>query len=882
MHFYFFRKNIGKRFLLLHLTVFLVFTNIKSQDSIIIRDTIDIQNKTVEKKKKSGIDDVISYKASDSIVFYANGKGFLYGKGTIHYKEIELKADYIEMDTDSSQVYASGVTDSIGNMTGFPVFKEGKDSYESRSIKYNFNTKKGYIMHAVTQQGEGYVVSEKTKKTSDDILCMRDGRYTTCPDHEHPHFYLNLTKAKVKPKSYIVTGPAYLVLADVPLPLIIPFGYFPFNDTYSSGIIMPTYGDELSRGFYLKDGGYYFAINDYFDFALTGDIYTKGSWGIKGASSYVKRYKFRGSFAASYLENLDGEKDLPNFSKSKDFSINWTHTQDPKANLYRTLSASVNFATSSYDRNSIESRYKPNLLSQNTKSSSISITQRFPESPWSISANMSANQRTQDSTINLNLPDLNLTMSRIYPLKRKNAIGKEKWYEKISMSYSGRFSNSITSKEKELANASFLEDWRNAVKHNIPISASFTIFKYLTITPSVNYNEKWYFSRLEKQWDNNLDTLLTDTVYGFKRIYDYSAGISMQTKVYGFFKPLPQLFGEKVNMIRWVMTPSLGYSMTPDFGAEKFGYWNSYVRYNNEDNSSDVVYYSPYEKGMFGVPSRGESGSVSFSLSNNVEMKVKSKTDSLKQFKKISLIDNLSLNSSYNLAADSLNLSNINGNIRLKITDKLGINLSGAFEPYKYELNKYGSPVRVNQFRWDNGKAPQLIGTSTSFGYALNNSTFKKKKKTEETTTPKEPEISTTEKSLLTKENTTKTSSDGYEKFSMPWNFRFDYSLRYGRSKFNVEEMEYDLDFSHNISFSGDLALTNNWKFSFSSSYDITNDQITYTSCNISRDLHCWTMTASFVPVGLYKSYNVTISVKSSLLKDLKYEQRGNSYEGVW
>jgi lipopolysaccharide assembly outer membrane protein LptD (OstA) len=482
MHSYFFKKNIGKRFLLLHLAVCLVFMNLKSEDSIVIRDTIDIQNKTLEKKKKSGIDDVISYKASDSIVFYANGKGFLYGKGTIHYKEIELKADYIEMDTDSSQVYASGVTDSIGNITGFPVFKEGKDTYEARSIKYNFNTKKGYITHAVTQQGEGYVVSEKTKKTADDILCMKDGRYTTCSDHDHPHFYLNLTKAKVKPKSYIVTGPAYLVLADVPLPLIIPFGYFPFNDTYSSGIIMPTYGDELSRGFYLKDGGYYFAINDYFDFALTGDIYTKGSWGIKGASSYIKRYKFRGSFSTSYLENLDGEKDLPNFSKSKDFSINWTHTQDPKANLYRTLSASVNFATSSYDRNSIESRYKPNHLSQNTKSSSISIIQRFPESPWSISANMSANQRTQDSTINLNLPDLNLTMSRIYPLKRKNAIGKEKWYEKISMSYSGRFSNSITSKEKELANASFLEDWRNAVKHNIPISASFTIFKYLTIT----------------------------------------------------------------------------------------------------------------------------------------------------------------------------------------------------------------------------------------------------------------------------------------------------------------------------------------------------------------------------------------------------------------
>jgi hypothetical protein len=889
MHSFFLRIQVSLKFFCSLLLVFLYVTVAFSQEVSTIPDTLAVPSKSPKKTKKSAIDADILYQANDSIVLFSTGKAFLYGKGAVDYKEIDLKADYIEIDTDSSQVYASGAKDSVGTMVGYPVFKEGKDTYESHTMKYNFNTKKGYIVYAVTKQGEGYVVSDQTKKTETDILCVKDAQYTTCSNHDDPHFYLDLTQAKIKPKSYIVTGPAYLVMEGVPLPLIIPFGYFPFSDTYSSGIIMPSYGEELTRGFYIKEGGYYFAINDYCDLALTGDIYTNGSWSLRGASSYAKRYKYKGSINISYMVNIFSDPGLPDYSKSKDFSINWMHVQDSKANMYSTFSSSVNFATSSYERNNVDSYYNPSLLSQSTRSSSVSFTQRFPDSPWTISSSMSANQRTQDSTLNLNLPDMTVSMSRIYPFKRQEVVGAEKWYEKIYLSYTGHFFNSITGNEDRIFNSSFSKGWDNETLHTLPISASFNIFKYLNITPSVNYNERWYFSGVKKSWNYAKDTVKTDTVGGFKRVYDYNAGLSMQTKVYAFFKPLPAIFGEKINMIRWVITPIIGYSMAPDFGAKKYGYWDSYV-----DKYQQVQYYSPYQNNQFGVPTMGRTGDINFSFSNNLEMKLKNKKDTINQFTKVSLIDNFSVTGSYNLVADSMKWSDFNANLRLKITDNMGINLTGSFDPYEYKLNDLGDPVAVNRLRWDDGKLPQLIGTGTSFGYTFDNKTFSKDKPKPKTDNPNdidkklEPKnqldsIASSSSSLLSpKKEEHNFNKDGYMKFEMPWHFRFDYSLLYGRSTFNTDKLEYNLAFTHNVSFSGDLALTSKWKFSFTSSYDITNNQITYTSCNITRDLHCWTMTASFVPVGLYKSYNITIAVKSTLLKDLKYQQRANYSDGVW
>ncbi len=820
---------------------------------------------SISKKKPTTqkIDDEIIYQANDSIVFLGTGKAYLYGQGDVTYKSINLKADFIKMNMDSSTISATGKMNDSGQLEGLPVFKDGDAEYNSKELSYNFNTKKGFIRQAVTQQGEGYVLSDKTKITEGETLCIQDGKYTTCSDHDHPHFYLHLTKAKIKPKDYIVTGPAYLVLLDVPLPVALPFGFFPFTEEYSSGIIVPTYGDEFTRGFYLRNGGYYFAFNDYFDLALTGEIYTKGTWGISAASSYVKRYKFRGNININYREDVMGEKDLPDYSIGKNLKISWSHTQDSKANPYQTFSANVNFSTSGYETNNINSYYNSELLSQNTKSSSISFTQRFPESPFSISLNVLATQRTKDSVINLSLPDITVNMSRIYPFKRKKAIGKELWYEKIALSYSGQISNSIETKESKLLTSSFTRDWKNAANHYIPISASFNLFRYISVTPSANYQERWYLKSIKKDWDNDNQTLTIDTVSGFYRVYDFNMGINAQTKLYGFYTPIRAIFGDKIDRIRHVITPSVGFSYRPDFGNPFWNYWDTYNK-----NGSEVV-YSRFENALYGTPSRGESGSINFSLANNLEMKVKEKMDTVTNepiYKKISLIDNFSFSGSYNLAADSMNWSNISANIRIKIFKDFNINLSGSFEMYKYALNTSGNPVRVNTLRWSAGELPRLIGTGTSFGYTLNNATFKKKD------SDKKPNDSADKKD----QEKNKEDIDGYQKLDIPWNLRFDYSVRYGNSTFNKDKLEFDRIFTHNLNMSGNISVTKKWKINFSAAYDLNANEITYSQIGISRDLHCWTMSARVVPFGPYKSYDFSIRVNSSLLSDLKYEKMSN------
>ncbi|MBN1463819.1 MAG: LPS-assembly protein LptD [Paludibacteraceae bacterium] len=819
-----------------------------------------------QKKKKPAIDFPISYKATDSIVLMQSGNAFLYGSGNINYEKIDLTADYIALDFDSSTVYAIGKLNEDGEEIGKPIFKDGDEEYASKSIRYNIKTKKGYILQGVVQQGEGYIIGEKTKKIDENIICMKNGKYTTCDEHDHPHFYLNLTKAKVKNKKWIVTGPAYLVLLDVPLPLALPFGYFPFTKEYSSGVIVPSYGQDITRGFYLTNGGYYWAINDYMDLSVTGDIYTMGTWALNGLSSYVKRYKYRGNINVNYREDVTGIKELPNeYSKAKNFSFNWTHAQDAKASPNSTISASVNFSTSGYDRSNINNYYNPSLLSQNTKSSSISWGYRFPESPFSISTNVLANQRTADSTIMLTLPDFSINMTRIYPLKRKNAIGKDRWYEKISISYNGRFSNSIETKEDLLLKSSFLKDWKNGADHVIPVNMSFNILKYISISPNINYHERWNFKSVEKSWDTATNKVINDTINGFNRVYDFNAGVSASTKFYGFFTPNRKIFGDKIDRIRHVITPSVGFSYKPDFGDP---FWNLYKTYDRPTSLTDPtltsVLYSPDSIGLFGIPSVGETGSITFSLNNNLEMKVKQKNDTTDNpYKTISLIDGISVNGSYNLAADSMNWSNFNANLRLKLFKGLNINLSGAFETYLYALNSAGNPVRINTPRWEVGKFPRLISTGTSCGYTFNNQTFKKKE-------------TEAEKDSTNTPTTNSADEEGYQTIKVPWSLSFDYSVQYGNTIFNKEILEYDREITHNMSVRGNINVTSKWSINFGGAYDITNKTITYTNLGISRNLHCWNMSANIVPFGVYKTYNFLIQVNSSLLSDLKYEKRSD------
>lgn len=858
----------------------------------------NLKDSVKTKQKSNRIDAEIKYTANDSIVFTGNGTGFLFGESDIKYKNINLKADFVKVKMDSSTIFARGTKDSLGVKKGEPEFSENDKTYKSRELTYNLKTQKGFIRQAVTQEGEGYIISDKTKKTQKEEFCMTNGKFTTCDNHDHPDFYLSMSRGKVKPGEYVVTSLAHLVVVDVPLPIIIPFGFFPFTSDYSSGILMPSYVDELTRGFGLTNGGYYFAINDYMDIEMRSEIYTKGTWALRGNSTYRKKYKFSGSLGVEYREDVTGEKGMTDYNKAKSFRVTWSHSQDQKANPNFNFSSSVNFSTSGFSRSNINYYSRPDLNSENTKYSSINFSKRFPNLPsLSLSGGMSVTQRTSDSTISMSLPNINVAYSRFYPFKRKNIVGKERWYEKISMSYSGSLANSITTKENLILKSSLSRDWKNGMRHSIPVSATFNVLKYINISPSFNYTERWYLQSVNKSWDKENQREKINTLSGFNRVYDFNMGVSASTKLYGFFIPIRTLFGDKVDRIRHVMTPSIGFGYTPDFGDSKWGYYDYYTR-SVRSSTDPTVYtdtqmrYSHYDGSLYGSPGTGKSGSINFSLGNNVEMKVRNDRDTTGTvpFKIYSLIDNLSIGGNYNLAADSMRWSNFSVGLRLKLTKSYSLSLSTSFDPYMYALNSSGYPVRVNELRWNNGKFPRFQGTSTSYSYTLNNDTFKKlfekkrtTKKTDTDTQVKNEDEAITEENTSQKPND-ETSKDtfGYVKNTIPWSISINYSVSYVNSVvFNKPKMEYNMEFRHNLSLNGSLDLTKNWKFTANSSYDFEFKQFTYTSINISRSLHCWSMSGSIVPFGAYKSYSFHIGVNASMLADLKYDKQPQPSQNV-
>ena len=840
-------------------------------------------------RNKVDINTVVDISASDSMVIQGRNNAFLYGSSSVVYGPQQIDADEIQLNMATSTVYAVGRPDSTGEVQGNPVFQDNGDSYTAKTMEYNFRTEKGIITDIITEQGEGYLTGGRAKKVGDNTFYMQDGRYTTCDHHDNPHFWFQLTKGKVRPKKDVVTGPAYLVLAGLPLPLAVPFGYFPFSEKYSSGIIFPTFGDDYNRGFYLSNGGYYFAISDNIDLALTGEIYTKGSWGLQARSAYVKRYKYSGSFNVSYLKTITGDKGAPDYSAMTNFQVLWSHSQDSKANPALNFSASVNFTTSGYSRNDLNSYYS-NSFTENTKSSTINLTYRRPGSKWSVSTTANISQRTQDSTLAVSFPNVTVTMSQLAPFKRRRAVGSEKWYEKIKVSYSGVFNNSLTARQDQFFKKSLVKDWRNGMRHSIPISATFTALNYLNITPSVSFTDRMYTSKVRRQWDPNAAVEVCDTSYSLYNVWDFSATMAFSTKVYGFFQPLPFL-GDKVKMIRHVLTPTVSFSASPDFGSPFFGYYDTY-QYTDAQGELRTNTYSLFPNSLFGVPGIGKSGTVSYSLANNLEMKVKDNNDSIGE-RKISLIENFGVSQSYNFAADSLNWSNINTTLLLKLTRNFNLNLSAVWDVYTYQLNSSGNPVRVNVPRWKAGKGlARLSSTGTSFSYTLNNSTFSKKKKQDDSDRPNGPDRRDPNDPMANApnanadptenvENDMNLGSNGYMKWEVPWSLSINYSIGYGYGAFNKKKMEYDGKITQNLSFSGNIRPTANWNFSFSASYNFDTHKIAYMNCNISRDLHCFTMRASFVPVGPYKSYNFHISVNSSLLSDVKYDKRSSMRNGV-
>ncbi|MCM1164122.1 MAG: LPS-assembly protein LptD [Muribaculaceae bacterium] len=851
------------------------------------RDSIKIVRTKVD------LDNPVDFSARDSLVLIGRNLAYMYGQSNVVYGKIKLDAEQIKMNLDSTTVYAVGVPDSLGELVGSPVFDDNGTTYEAKTMNYNFHTEYGYITDVVTQQGEGYLTGGRSKKVDENTFYLEDGIYTTCDDHEHPHFYLQLTKAKVRPGKDAVIGPGYMVLAGLPLPLAVPFGYFPFSDKYSSGIIFPTFGDDYNRGYYLSDGGYYFAINDNIDLAITGELYTLGSWGLRAQSSYLKRYKYNGSFNISYLKTITGDKGMPDYSKSTNFQVLWNHAQDSKANPNMSFSASVNFTTTGYSRNDVSSYYS-NSFTENTKSSTVNLTYRFPNSKWSLSSTANISQRSQDSTLAVSFPNFTLTLSQVYPFKRKRAVGAEKWYEKIKLSYSGQFNNSLTSKQDEFFKKSLIKDWRNGMKHTVPISATFNILKYFNVTPSISITDRMYSSKVRRQWDPNASAEVLDTTYSLYNVWDFSASVSASTKVYGFFQPLPFL-GNKVKMVRYVLTPTISFSGAPDFGSKFFGYYDTY-QYTNSRGELVERQYSMFPNSLFGVPGTGKTGSLSFSLANNLEMKVRSDNDSIGE-KKISLIENLQLSQSYNMAADSMRWSNLNTSIMLRLIKNFNLNLSATWDVYMYALNSAGNPVRVNKLRLTHGKGwGKLSSTGTSFSYTFNNDTFKKlfggnkkdsdiddKNKPDESQQFAEDTSDYDESSSNDRDDKKgiKIGPSGYMDWSVPWSLTFNYSVNYGYGEFDYKKLEYKGKITQNLSFSGNLRPTQNWNIGFSASYNFNTHKLAYMNCNISRDMHCFIMRASFVPVGPYKSYNFHISVKSSLLADLKYDKRSSLSNGV-
>ena len=883
-------------------------TNIEQGSEQIAQLNTEIKQDSISPtpKKKEAIDDKIEYSSTDSMIITGKGIAHMYGSGDLKYKNMGLTAEYIRVHMDSSTLYAKGVYDTIENeWVGKPIFSEGQDNYETDELTYNLRTQKGLIINAITEQGEGYIIAGKTKKTEGDVLMMAAGKYTTCDQHDHPHFYLHMTKAKVKPGDYIATGPAYLVVGDVPLPLAIPFGFFPFTSQYSSGLIMPNFGDDYSRGLYLSGLGYYFAINDFMDLQLTGDIYTRGTWAIRAQSRYLKRYKFTGNFSIDYRWDVTGEKDMPNYNVAKNLQVQWSHKQDAKANPYSNFSASVNFKTSGYNRSNIKSYYNVQANSENTTSSSISYTQRFPDSPWNIGLSVGITQRTKDSTLNVSLPSLTVNMSRIYPFKRKVRVGKEKWYEKISLQYNGSFTNSIECKEDYFFKSNFVKDWDNHLKHQLSSSASFMLFKYISVTPKINVVDRMYFSRVDQSWDEQRNQVHKDTVMGFYNVYNFDASVNISTKLYGFYIPFRKWFGDKVDRFRHVITPSIGFSYTPDFGKDYWAkrYGGFYGSYNELITTTDAfgnvvpkldenglpIYEVVHYKRFKDAPNRGAAATLSFSLGNNLEMKLRNDKDTTgkEPYKVYSIIDNLSISGGYNFIADSMNWQNFSVGLRIKIPKvNYTINLSGEFDPYMHTTTASGRHVRCNELYWNHGLFPQFLGTRTSFSYTFNNEVVKRwfgkddSSQTDEESDLTEPTIDPLTGELIEPEQPKKkktkdeTTDDGYLFAKIPWSLSATYTLSYrAGNEWNEKRNYYKMEFNHYLELSASIGFGSGWKASTSMSYNVNAKKMSYTAINVSRDLHCWSMSASFVPFGPFKTYSFHIGVNASMLSDLKYDK---------
>lgn len=806
---------------------------------------------------KDGVDKVVKYQAKDSVAMdLKSRRAYLYSDGSIDYDSMLLKADRVEVDFEAHTLHAHGTSDTAGNTVGRPFFRQDGTDYHADTLTFNYVTKKGIINGVITQEGEGFLHGQKVKKVNDSVMYLSGGSYTTC-NHAHPHFAMNFTKSKLITGNKIVTGPAWLSIEDVPTPVALPFAFFPITKSRTSGVLIPSYGWQNYRGYYLKEGGYYFALGDHWDLSLLGDIYTNLSWAAEAKANYYKRYKYKGSFDARYgitKEGIYGDENT--YNEYTDFKFTWQHDQDAKAHPYRRFSANVNLQSRNYNKNTSNR----NDYFNSTTTSSISYTTKLG-SYFNLSASARESYNVQTGVMNIKLPSISLSSITIYPLRRKNPSGAYRWYENISLSYVLNAENNITTADSELFTPRTLDLMQYGVQHSIPLSSTLKVLRYFNWTNSLQYKERWHWSTIDRTYDAATGTLTTDTVRGFKSNREFSFSSSLSTRIYGMF----QFKRGPLKALRHVLNPSVSFSYHPDFGAASLGWWKQYT-----DTTGYVHRYSIFQNSLYGGPPDGRSGALNMSLGNNLELKWQNPFDTTAEVKKITLIENLTLSMSYDLAKDSLRWSPLNVSGRTTLFRNLVLSYSGSFSPYVID-----SLGRLHdELLWERDRKlfrKQSSTWSAQLSFSLNNSTFSGGGGSS-SPTPSQGQAATT--ILQTPYNYNPVlMTGGFYDFSVPWNLSINYTFNYVNT-FVAREMKLEHQTTQSLSLSGNVSLTDKWRVAFTTGYDFVNKGMSYTTVDIARDLHCWEMKFSWVPFGYYKSWFFQINIKADALRDVKYEKR--------
>jgi lipopolysaccharide assembly outer membrane protein LptD (OstA) len=832
------------------------------KDSLAANDSL-----SAKKPKPVVLKSKVEFKAKDSLRFEIDRQTVhMYNEADVRYEDIGMKAAYLEINFPKNELFAEGTTDSTGEETGVPEFTQGELSFKSKQMRYNYNSKRGYIQTVFTKQDEGYLHGTVVKKMENDVTYVKSGAYTTCDLQEDPHFAFRFGKAKVIPGKRVVTGPAYMEIAGVATPLLVPFGYFPNRSGRRSGILLPTYGESDTRGFYLQNLGYYFAMSQYWDLMVQGDIYSHGSWGIRPQLRYAKRYKYNGALRFGYAYNRIGSEDDQNFQIKKDFEFRWNHNQDPKARPKSSFSANVNIVSNTYNKYNLSSSTQ-NYLS-NTFTSSVNYSTSFGNAVY-LNLNFNQSQNTLSRTMNVVLPQIALSVNQFYPFRRKNPVGNLRWYENISMRYNLDMENRYYTYDSIMFKGNWLDSLQNGIRHTVPVSASLRVMKFFTWTNSVNFTDRMYFKTIRKYYQTDTiisggDTILpgykTQQVPGFANCIDASFSSSINTRLYGMY----QFKGGLIKAIRHMMTPTLAFSFAPDFAGSNLGYYR-YIE--NDTNTVNPKKYSIFENTIYGGPNQYKAGVVSFALSNNLEMKVRNRKDTVTGTRKVPLIDDLTLRISYDIAKDSLNWSPLQLTARSTIIKGLTVQYAAQWDMYAHDsLNRRINMTTLKAYnqllRFDNSNV------TVGFNYTLSSDKVKKKKTDTKGTAGQQIPVATTEEKMNMVPD-----YDYYVDFDIPWSFSVNYNFSYTNSfnsayKHNIDQVVQTLGFS------GQLNITPKWKISLTTGWDFTHGQLSYTSIDVYRDLHCWEMRFGWVPKGGQQNWSFSINIKASMLQDMKLNKK--------